>query len=61
MERRITFIGTPEEADAADREHYAKMTPQERLDEMIELLNKWGHWNERRLERIVQVLDVPER
>jgi hypothetical protein len=34
MEKRVTWFNGLEEADAADKAHYARMTPQQRLDEM---------------------------
>jgi hypothetical protein len=58
MERRVTWFNGPEEADAADKAHYAAMTPQQRLDEMVELLNRWGGWNERRLERVARFIEI---
>jgi hypothetical protein len=59
IERKLTWFDSPEEAEEAVRQHYRQMTPKQRMDEMVELLNRWGKWNERRLERIYQVIDVP--
>ena len=61
IERKVTWYDDPDEADAAVREHYENMTPQERLDEMVEMLNRWGKWNERRIVRVAQIIEIPER
>ena len=47
-----------EEAEKADRDFYKKLTPQERLDMLLELLN---HAPEQRLERIYRVIKFPRR
>jgi hypothetical protein len=59
VDKDAVWIGTPEEAEELDRARYAAMTPQERLNAMIELNNRWGKWNERRLERIFEFIEVP--
>ncbi len=59
LKRCVTWFDTPEAAEEADVAHYANMSPQERLDEMLKLLNEVGHWNERRLVRTAQLLEVP--
>jgi len=59
LERTVTWFDTPEAAEEADRIHYANLTPQQRLDELVILLNEVGKWNERKLVRTAQVLDVP--
>jgi len=46
VERKVTWFDSPEEVEEADRRHYANMTPHERMDEMVSLLNRWGKWNE---------------
>lgn len=61
MKRKVTWYDDPEVAEADIIEHYRKLTPQQRLDEMMELLNKFGGWNERRLERVAQFIEIPER
>ena len=58
IERKITYFDSLEEAERAVDEHYAAMTPQQRLDEMIEMLNRWGHWHERRLERVARFVEI---
>lgn len=59
MERIVTWFDSPEKAEEALRKHYRSMTPQKRLDEMVELLNRWGGWNERRLERVARFVELP--
>jgi len=56
----VTWFDTPEEADRLTTAHYAEMTPQERLDEMVKFLNEFGNWNERRLVRTARLLDIPK-
>jgi len=55
----VTWFDSPEAADEADGVHYASLSPQERLDEMVKLLNEVGKWNEQRLIRTAQLLEVP--
>ena len=61
IERRITWYENPDAAEADVREHYRRMTPQERLDEMVGLLNRVGKWNERRLTRVARLIELGER
>jgi hypothetical protein len=59
MEKSIEWFDSPDEAsDRLDR-YYETLTPQQRLDEMIALLNNWGKWKERRLERVAQFIQLP--
>ena len=52
MEKSVVKFRSFEEAEKADREFYKKLTPQERLDMLLELLN---HAPEQRLERVYRV------
>ena len=52
MEKTVAKFRSFEEAEKADREFYKKMTPQERLDILLELLS---HGSEQRLERVYRV------
>jgi hypothetical protein len=61
IERRIRWYDDPDVAEADIREHYRCMTPQARLDEMVELLNLVGKWNERRLTRVARLIKFGER
>lgn len=58
MERTVTIFDDPEQAERELDLHYAAMTPDDRLREMVDLLNRWGGWNERRLERVAHFVDV---
>lgn len=60
MERGKTAVKfrTFGEAEKADRDFYKKLTPQERVDLLLELLN---HAPEQRLERICRVTQFPRR
>ena len=60
MNRTVKWFDDPRDADLEDAEFYAKMTCQERLDAMVELLNTWGKWNERRLERVAHFVELPQ-
>ena len=57
MDRIVTWFDSPAESDEAIDRHYASLTGQERLDEMVEFLNRWGGWHERRLVRTAEVLE----
>jgi hypothetical protein len=56
----VQWFSDPPEADEQDRARYAAMTPQQRMDEMCGLLNRWGKWIERRLEKVVEILELDE-
>ncbi len=58
MERTVAIFDDPEEAERELDRHYAALTPDERMREMCELLNRWGGWNERRLQRVARFVDV---
>ncbi|MCC7436054.1 MAG: hypothetical protein IT363_15355 [Methanoregulaceae archaeon] len=59
MERVIEYL-TPEEADRRDREFYASLTPQERLEIQATLIkNYYGFAS--RLERVLTVAELPQR
>ena len=61
IKRRITWYDDPDAAEDDVREHYRQMTPQQRLDEMVGLLNRVGKWNERRLTRVARLIKFGER
>ena len=58
MEKVVAKFRSFEEAEKADREFYKKLTPQERLDILLELLS---HGSEQRLERIYRVTKFSQR
>lgn len=59
-DRKVMRIMTPEEADRADREDYAALTPAERLAIQAELIWR-AHGTPPRLERILTVAQLPRR
>jgi hypothetical protein len=61
MHRKVTWYEDPSDAERDDRAYYAALTPQQRLDAMVDLLNRWGKWNERRLKRVARFVEVPPR
>jgi len=61
IERRITWYDDSDVARADVQEHYRNMTPQARLDEMVDLLNRVGKWSERRLTRVARLIKFGER
>ena len=58
VEKTVAKFRSFEEAEQADREFYRNLTPQERLDILLELLN---HAPEQRLERVYRVTKLPRR
>ena len=58
MEKTLTKFRSFEEAEKADRDFYKRLTPQERLAILLELLN---HAPEQRLERVYRVTKLPRR
>lgn len=57
MERVVEFL-TPDEADRRDREYYASLTPQERLEiQALLIKNYYGFAS--RLERVLTVAELP--
>ena len=58
MEKTLTKFRSFEEAEKADREFYKRLTPQERLAILLELIN---HAPEQRLERVYRVTKLPRR
>lgn len=58
MEKTVAKFRSFEEAENADREFYKKLTPQQRLNMLLQLLN---HAPEHRLERVYRVTKFPRR
>lgn len=57
MERVVSFL-TQEEADRQDREYYASLTPQERLEIQATMIkNYYGFAS--RLERVLTIVELP--
>ncbi len=58
MQKTVIKFRSFEEAEKADRSFYKKLTPQERLDILLELLS---HGLEHRLERVVRIRKFSEQ
>lgn len=58
MEKTVTKFRTFEAAEKADRDFYRKLTPQERLEILLQLIN---HAPEQRLERVYRVTKFSRR
>lgn len=58
MQKTVAKFRSFEEAEKADRAFYKTLTPQERLDILLELLN---HAPEQRLERVYRVTKLSRR
>ena len=58
MEKKVVKFRSFEEAEKADRDFYDKLTPQARLEILLELLN---HGPEQRLERTYRVSKFARR
>lgn len=56
MQKTVRKFGSPAEAEKADREFYKKLSGDERLRILVELLN---HAPEQRLERISRITKLP--
>jgi hypothetical protein len=58
VQRTAKTFHSSDEAEKADREFYKKLTGNERLQILIELLN---HAPEQRLERVCRITKLPRR
>ncbi len=61
MERKVTWFDDPAEAEKELSQYHADQTPNERLAAYADLLNRYGGWSERRLERVATIITVPRR
>jgi hypothetical protein len=59
MVRRVTWFDSPEAADQVDTRYYLGLSPQQKLDHLINLLNEVGRWNEQRLVRTAEFVEIP--
>jgi hypothetical protein len=60
VERVIRVFNSHAEADAADRAYYRSLTPQQRLDILLEML-AWGRTGDatgERLERVYRIVEL---
>ena len=58
VEKTVKRFGNFAEAEKADRDFYEKLTGNERLQILVELLN---HAPEQRLERVSRITKLPRR
>lgn len=54
---RVVRFSTPEEADREDREFWASLSPSEKLDYLERLRTLWMTDDERRLKRVLEVVE----
>ena len=63
MEKVLKVFGSFEEADQADDEYYASLTPQQRVDILLDMIaahrESLGE-TEQRLERVYRVIELSE-
>lgn len=55
---RVLRLTTPEQADSEDAEFWAGLGPSERLDYLERLRSLWMTDDERRLKRVLAVIEV---
>jgi len=63
MEKVLKVFGSFEEADQADDEYYASLTPQERVDILLDMIAAYRESlgeTEQRLERVYRVIELSE-
>jgi hypothetical protein len=53
----MEWFTDPRQADEQDRAMYRAMTPQDRLDAMLDLMTRWGHVRERAFKRVLEVVE----
>lgn len=58
MDKTVAKFRSFEEAEEADREFYKHLSPQERVNILLQLIN---HAPEHRLERVYRVTKLPRR
>jgi hypothetical protein len=64
MERRVAKFSSHQEAEQADLEYYRSLTPQQRLDillELIEASRKEGDAASERFERVYRIVKLSQR
>lgn len=61
MEKVVRKFKTFAEAEAADREFYNSLTPDERVDILLELIAQYHGGTQPRLERVCRVVKFDER
>jgi hypothetical protein len=64
VERVVRVFKSFEEAEKADREFYDRLTPQQRVDLMLELMEQYRsqfYGASERLERVYRIVKLPQR
>lgn len=61
MERVVRTFSSHEEAANADREYYRSLTPEQRLDILLELIEQGGGGTQSRFERVYRVIERKPR
>jgi hypothetical protein len=61
MEKVVRIFKSFEEADQADKEYYRNLTPEQRLDILLEINGRWPFFNNGetsdRLARVYRIID----
>ena len=57
---RVMRVTTAEQAEIDDALFYASLTPQEKVDLLLELRNEWTPPHQRRLERTYRLVEPPQ-
>jgi hypothetical protein len=60
MEYVVRKFGSHDEADQADREYYRSLTPQQRIELLIQMIDDY-YGTEHRLERVPQSARIVKR
>jgi hypothetical protein len=64
MEREVAVYRSPEEAAEADRRYYRQLTPEQRIQILLKLIQQHreatGATSER-LERVYRIVELPRR
>ena len=55
----IEMFSDPDEADRRDRAYYQSLTPQQRVDMLLEICRVWGKTDQRPFERTIEVIQIP--
>jgi hypothetical protein len=54
----MEWFDDPREADELDRARLRAMSPQERYDLFLDLLDRWGHVREREFVRVLEIVEL---
>lgn len=56
IEKTVRFYSDPAEADRDDQIYLMSLSAQQRLDLMLDMCRRWGKTNERRFERVIEIV-----